>query len=266
MGADIKNLRTRIKSVNSTLHLTRAMALVASSKVRRASENMQRGRDYSTALEEMIAQLAASPACRESAYLDNGCAPGSDRIIVIAGDRGLAGGYNNNVYKLMREYPSAEFIPIGKKACERAGKPPVQVEGFSHAQSFELARGLCADFERGAFSRLGVIYTKYVNVMRQDAQIEWLLPLSAEGEQASAGMIFEPDELSVMQAAMPEYIAGCITAAVRESYACEVAARRMAMDSATDNAQVMLEDLRLSYNRARQSAITQEITEIVAGR
>ena len=120
MGADTKALRTRIKSVDSTLHLTKAMGLVASSKIRHASEVMNKSRQYSKAVSEIVELLTACNECRKSPYI-KGNDSGKTRIIIIAGDRGLAGGYNANVFRLAKEYAGAEFIPIGKRACERFG-------------------------------------------------------------------------------------------------------------------------------------------------
>ena len=264
MGADIRNLRNRIKSVNSTLHLTKAMGLVASSKMRRATDAMIKGRSYAQAVQEMVALLCQSPECKKSPYLEARTGERT-RLIVIAGDRGLAGGYNANVFRLTAEYPDAEIVPIGKRACERYRSPIRTVEGYSSADAAELARQLCEEFRDGAFDRLGIVRTRYVSLMSQQAEIQWIFPLEPKEPEHGAGVLFEPDELTILEAAIPEYVSGMISAAVRESFASEVAARRMAMDSAGKNAQEMIDDLQLQYNRARQSAITQEITEIVAG-
>lgn len=266
MGADIKQLRNRIKSVDSTLHLTNAMGLVASSKIRRATAAMLRGREYAEAVSDIIRCLAASPDCQSSPYMKECEHGGKVRLIVIAGDRGLAGGYNANIFRTVRDYYSdVDIIPIGKRSCERYGDERISAEAFTHAYSMELASKLCRDFVNGEYDRLGILWTKYVSMMTQLPIVTWLLPIERANEQSAQGVIFEPDDVTVLNAAVPEYIAGTITAKVRESFACEVAARRMAMDSAGKNAQKMINDLTLQYNRARQSAITQEITEIVAG-
>ena len=136
MGVNTRDLRTRIKSVNSTKHLTRAMGLVASSKIRRASDGMLKSRQYRDSVEEAIAMLAKSPECRKSPYM-RPVEGERTRLIVIAGDRGLAGGYNANVFRFCREYPDAEFLPIGKRACERFahGTEPVGCEAFTFEQA-----------------------------------------------------------------------------------------------------------------------------------
>ncbi len=264
MGADTKALRTRIKSVDSTLHLTKAMGLVASSKIRHASEVMNKSRQYSKAVSEIVELLTACNECKKSPYI-KGNDSGKTRIIIIAGDRGLAGGYNANVFRLAKEYEGAEFVPIGKRACERFGNGYSSSEHFSLEDGAKLAAELCKDFADGKFSKLGIISTKYVSIMTQEARISWILPLTADSERKSVGTIFEPDELTILNEAVPEYVNGKLIGYIRESYASEVAARRMAMDSAGKNAQSMIDNLQLDYNRARQGAITQEITEIVAG-
>ena len=184
---------------------------------------------------------------------------------MIAGDRGLAGGYNANVFRLAATEPEAEFIPIGKRACERYEKAVVSSEHFPATEARRMADELCRDFLDGKYGRLGILFTRYRSMMSQEAVLQWVLPLTGTEEHTAAGPVFEPDEQTVLNAAVPTYVSGMIAACVRESFASEVAARRMAMDSAGKNAQEMIDRLQLQYNRARQNSITQEITEIVAG-
>lgn len=250
--------------MDSTLHLTQAMGLVASSKIRRATDAMLKGRDFSTAVEEMVLLLSNCAECQKSPYMR--IAEGNRTVlIVIAGDRGLCGGYNANIFRLMRDYPEASVIPIGKRAYERYGGEFVSSETYSREAGFALATRLCKEFTDNTFDRLGIVSSQYVSVMTQEAKVEWILPLKRTESGRSGNILFEPNEMDVLSSAIPEYVSGKILAAVRESFACEVAARRMAMDSAGKNAQQMISDLQLQYNRARQGAITQEITEIVAG-
>ena len=266
MGADIKSLRSRIRSMDSTLHLTKAMGLVAASKIRRATRTMNQSREYASAMDDVVSVLSSSPECARTPYMQ----PKGEgtRLIVIAGDRGLAGGYNANVFRLASTVEDAEVIPIGKRACERWGKPVVSSEKFPATESARLANELCQDFKDGKFGRLGILYTRYRSMMSQEATLLWVLPLEKkekDAENAEAAPVFEPNEQTVLNAAVPTYVSGLLSACIRESYACEVAARRMAMDSAGKNAQDMIDKLQLQYNRARQNSITQEITEIVAG-
>jgi F-type H+-transporting ATPase subunit gamma len=264
MGADIKSLRVRMKSVDSTLHLTKAMGLVASSKIRRATEAMNKSKEYKKAVDEIVSLLTACPECKKSPYMRN---TGGERtrFIVVAGDRGLAGGYNANIFRTAREFEGAEFITVGKRACDRFGSEANSSENFSYGEAYALAERLCDEFCNGEYDRLGIISTKYVSMLSQEPTVSYILPLTGNKEKSEISVVFEPEELLILNSAVPEYVAGTILAAIRESFACEVMARRTAMDSAGKNAQEMLDSLRLQYNRARQGAITQEITEIVAG-
>ena len=265
MGADIKSLRTRIKSVDSTLHLTKAMGLVASSKIRRATLAMNKAREYQKALVSALEDITASPECAKSPYTLRRDTK-RVRLVVIAGDRGLAGGYNANIFRLVRDLGQVDrIIPIGKRACDRYKGSHNSAERFTVEEGFEIAEELCRDFVNGEYDELAIVRTKYVSVMTQEAELFPLLPIARPEGAREQGTLFEPDPLTVLDAMVREYVAGMICASVRESFASEVAARRCAMDSAGKNAQQMIDTLQLSYNRARQGAITQEITEIVAG-
>ena len=264
MGADIKTLRTRIKSVDSTLHLTKAMGLVASSKIRRATDAMNKGKEYSDAYAQTVEHLMGCKECERSPYLAKR-EGNRTRLVVVAGDRGLAGGYNANIFRLLREYPEAQIIPVGKRACDRFAGEVALAEGFSYAQAKKIADEVCRAFVAGEIDRFGVVCSKYHSMMSQEAYVKWVLPLEAKSTASSVSAIFEPDEMTVLNGVIPDYVAGILVSCVKESFACEVAARRVAMDSAGKNAQEMIDRLSLEYNRARQGAITQEITEIVAG-
>lgn len=265
MSGNTKTLKLRIKSVDSTLHLTKAMGLVASSKMRKANMAMAAGRQYESAVQSVVDLLTGVPECAKSPFMREYKDGGKTRLIVIAGDRGLAGGYNANVFRTVRDFGDAEIIPIGKRACERFGKQIVSSEKFYAADAFKLAKSLCEQFANGEFDRLGIVTTNYVSMMTQTPEIKWVLPLAKSENAQNIAAVFEPDERTILDIAVPEYLSGKIVSCVRESFASEVAARRMAMDSAGKNAQQMIDELQLEYNRARQGAITQEITEIVAG-
>lgn len=264
MGANTKALKNRIRSVGSTMHLTHAMGLVASSKMRKANESMGNGRQYAASFGSVMDLLTACPECVRSPYMQKR-EGGRVRLIVIAGDRGLAGGYNANVFRLTDSLEKEQVIPIGKRACERYHGDFLSSEHFTGAQATAMARQLCEDYIHGDFDRLGIVSSRYVSMMTQEAYVRWLLPLEPAKREGSVGAVFEPDEQTILNSAVPDYLAGIIMSCIRESFACEVAARRMAMDSAGKNAQTMIDSLQLQYNRARQGAITQEITEIVAG-
>ena len=263
MGADIKSLRIRIRSVDSTMHLTKAMGLVASSKIRRATRDMTRTREYAAAMQDVVNVLRAAPECERSPYMQP--TGTGTRLIVIAGDRGLAGGYNANVFRLAATMPEAEIVAIGKRACDRFDQEIISSERFPAAEAKKMADEQCRDFLDGKYERLGILYTRYKSMMSQEATILWVLPLEKTEKTEGGDPVFEPDEQTVLNAAVPTYVSGILSACIRDSFASEVAARRMAMDSASKNAQEMIDRLQLQYNRARQNSITQEITEIVAG-
>lgn len=264
MGVDIKSLKSRIKSVDSTLHLTKAMGLVASAKIRGASIAMNKSREYCSSLEDTVSMLTSSSACERSSYMKSG-ETGKVCLIVVAGDRGLAGGYNSNIFKLAETINADEIIPIGKRACDRYGKEQLKVETYSYDDAIKASKVLCEDFKNGKYEKIGIVSTKYISMMTQNPETEWVLPLCRTEKKVVADIIYEPDEITVLEAVIEEYIAGKIVAAARESFTCEVVARRFAMDNAGKNAGEMIDNLKLEYNRARQGAITQEITEIVAG-
>ena len=264
MGANTKALKTRIRSVDSTLHTTSAMGLVASSKMRRSNERMAGGRQYADAFASVVDVLTACPECAGSPFMRKTDGKRT-RLIVIAGDRGLAGGYNANVFRLTESMEREKVYPIGKRACDRYKGEFASSEYYTGAQATALARQLCADFAAGEYDLLGIVYTKYVSMLTQEATVQWVLPLTRAEDVKPMAVVFEPDEETILNATVPDYIAGLLMALIRESFASEVAARRMAMDSAGKNARAMIDDLQLQYNRARQGAITQEITEIVAG-
>ena len=259
--ADMKQLRTRIKSVDSTLHLTKAMGLVASSKIRRAGIAMANAKNYLDAINGIMSNLVSEGAAQNPFMQKRG---ERTLIIAIAGDRGLAGGYNANVFRLMRELEYDKVIAIGKRAYERFGGEFISSEHFDAKCAFDMANKVIDGFVDGEYDKVGIVYTEYVSMMTQTATLSWILPLE-KTDGSNSSVIFEPDRETILKTAIVEYVAGSIAAGVKESFASEVAARRMAMDSAGKNAQQMIDDLTIEYNTARQGAITQEITEIVAG-
>ena len=276
MGQNTKALKARIRTVDSTMHITKAMELVASSKIRRARERMESGRFYRAVLRDAFADLAAS----DTPYSRPRDKSLPTLHIVIAGDRGLAGGYNNNVFKLTNRAlrPGDRVIPIGRRAAEYFARRAAVDEADRHHSSEHLTTAACADiarrvkeaYDRGEIGRVRLVSTAFASMLTQTAEETILLPLApAEAEKKAAGpradVLYEPDAASVLAAIIPEYLAGVVYSAACESFAAEVAARRAAMDTASKNAASMIDQLNLQYNRARQSAITQEITEIVAG-
>lgn len=278
-ASSMKDIKLRIRSVESTMQITKAMELVASSKLRRAKERAEQSRPYFDALHATLTDIAYGNTEFESPYVakrEVKCAC----YVIIAGDRGLAGGYNANLFKMFEQEsqnkPEICALPIGKKALEYCQRRNISIvsdeygiaEDVSLSSCFAVARMLANKFQKCEFDELFVCYTNFVSMLSQSPAAVKLLPLNYErGEQSNASdlVLYEPSCTAVFDAVAPEYVGGLLYGALCESVASELGARRTAMDSASKNAGEMIDDLSLKYNRARQGAITQEITEIVAG-
>ena len=276
-GVSTKEIKTRIRSMESTKQITKAMEMVAASKLRRAQAQVLNSRPYFEILYNAINDIVDSTQDFSSPYLVKRPVK-KVMYIVIAGDRGLAGGYNSNILKLVQaeiEGKDAMVLPIGKKAVDffRARKVEALTEKYALASDitlgdcFSIAKQLSKAYLQGQFDEIHVAYTNFVSVLSQTPATLRLLPLIHADVQGkpSAEIVYEPGCEEVFDAIVPEYLGGILYGALCESRAAEQAARRSAMDSATQNAEEMIADLSLKFNRARQAAITQEITEIVAG-
>ncbi len=284
VAGSMKEIKLRLRSVRSTMQITRAMELVASSKLRRASERAERCRPYFETLYATLADIAAGDQDLDSPYLRR--QPGTLLYVVIGGDRGLAGGYNANVLRALEADAAGQpyaVLPVGKRMQEhfQQRRTPVLTADFAAAgelttsDCYELSRMLCRGFRAKEFGEVRLAYTKFVSMLTQTPDILRVLPLDHPAPAAPAAaskkegptplMLYEPDAPTVFEAIVPEFLAGLLYGALCESVASEQGARRNAMDAATHSAQEMIDTLNLSYNRARQAAITREITEIVAG-
>ena len=279
MAGSMKDIKLRIKSVESTMQITKAMELVASSKMRRAKERVEHSRPYFETLYESLTKIAAADPRARNPYLRRDDIKRT-LLVVIAGDRGLAGGYNANVFK---QADAAEgpvtVLPIGKRSAEYfahhgAGlfTPEVLMAAdVSVSECFTMSHQITEGFLKGEYDAVKLCYTRFDSMMTQTATTLEVLPLTIEptesqkAEARRSQILYKPSCEEVFGAIIPEYVAGVLYGAVCESVASELAARRTAMDAATKNAGEMIEHLNLYYNRARQAAITQEITEIVAG-
>lgn len=281
--ANLKDIKRRIKSVESTMQITKAMELVASSKLRRAKEKAERAEPFFNLLYQMMCQIVAESGDFQSTFLQHHTG-GAVLLIAIAGDRGLAGGFNSNVFKQvqirMEELQTAGrepvVIAIGRKAVEYFQRRNVRIlaefenigEDITVYKALDIAERIVTLYEKGDIQAVELIYTNYVSPLVQEAHHMHVMPVE-HLEHAPGGYhaltTYEPSPEAVFDALIPKYLAGMLYCAVIESFAAEQAARRLAMENATDNATEMITDLSLVYNRARQSAITQEITEIVSG-
>ena len=276
-GVSTKEIKTRIRSMESTKQITKAMEMVAASKLRRAQAQVLSSRPYFEILYQTIQDILSQNRETESAYLQQ--RPEKKSLyVVIAGDRGLAGGYNSNVLKMVSAQMAgkdAMVLPIGKKALDyfRGHNVAMLSDSYGTAEEitvgdcFTVSRLLCKAYLSEEVDAIYLAYTQFNSVLSQTATTMQLLPLSSQsvmtGVQSS--IEYEPDSETVLGAIIPEYLGGIFYGALCESRASEQAARRTAMDSATQNAEEMIANLSLQFNRARQAAITQEITEIVAG-
>ena len=280
-SGNMKDIKRRIKSVQSTMQITKAMELVASSKMRRAKERALAARPYFNTIYQTITRLAAATRDNSSVYTRPREVKNS-LFVVIAGDRGLAGGYNANLFKLaaaQMDGKNAQVITIGKKAQEHYAKrawPVTQdypgiAETMKISDTHEIVSQMLELFRGGAVDEVYLCYTRFISPLQQEPTCIQVLPArfdAQETEPASGPQVlteYDPSPEAVFDAVIPEYLYGVLYGAVVESYCSEQSARRMAMEAASDNASEMIENLNLSYNRARQAAITQEITEIVAG-
>ena len=292
-AANMKAVKLRIKSVQNTMQITKAMQLVAASKLRRAKSKADMSKPYLDVLRGTLTEIALGNTDFQSPFTRAG-ANDKRLYIVIAGDRGLAGGYNANLFRFMEaETKDKEYdvLPIGKKAVEYYRHRGVgifcedfaEVASITVSECFEISKMVCEAYKNGEYGHVYIGYTNFISMLSQTPIGTCILPLSDFKEQAKESedpaledvnaqvtgarelILYEPDSEEVFNDTVPEYLAGLLYTSINVSVASELAARRNAMEAATDNAQEMIDKLSLFYNRARQASITQEITEIVAG-
>ena len=272
-GASMNQIKARMSGVRSTMQITRAMELVATSKLPRARERAQNADTFCHCFERSVARLlgrGVDESCRW-------CHSESDKVlyIVIAGDRGLAGGYNSGVLRLVSgtRGENSVVLPWGKKAMDAYSRDGVElfdrgapVAELDMGDCMDTARKVCRDFLEGRFGRVELVYTRFVSMLTQQPTQQTLLPFGGEAHiEAVYDAVTDSDREALIDAIMPEYVGTMLYRAVCQSAASESAARRTAMSAANKNAEEMIESLTLNYNRARQAVITGEITEIVSG-
>lgn len=276
-GASMKDIKLRIKSVESTMQITKAMQLVATSKLRRAKERMENSKPYAQISSQALRAAVQRCAGQSVPFVE--ARPVRNRLyIVIAGERGLAGGYNSNVFKALAAHCGDTpycVLPLGRKAIEKYHHAGVEllddqhgrVESLGVKACYRLSKLITAGYLEEKYDEVWLVYTSFRSMMSQEVQVEKLLPVPpAEAEpERHVDTVYELEPEETLERFVPDFLAGRLYSALCDSFVSEVASRRMAMDSATKNAGAMISDLTLRYNRARQGAITQEITEIVAG-
>ncbi|MCQ2499116.1 MAG: ATP synthase F1 subunit gamma [Lachnospiraceae bacterium] len=287
--ASMRDIKRRKGSIQSTQQITKAMKLVSTVKLQRAKANAESSKTYFHAMYETINSILKKSSFIDHKYLKSG-ENGRKAVVVITSNRGLAGGYNSNVVKLITKSEFADedlaIYAIGKKGKEALGRKYDIVQDYSdmieepvYAEAMKISQQLLSDFEEGLISEIYLAYTGFKNTVSHIPTMLQLLPVdisknsedgAEEGSKEDSTddntlMNFEPNEIDALDMLIPKYITSLIYGAMIEAVASENGARMQAMDSATSNAEEMIEDLTLKYNRARQGSITQELTEIIAG-
>ncbi len=281
--ASQREIRRRINSARNIKQITRAMQFVAASKLRRAQESTLAARPYRDKLDEVIADLATVLSGEDHPLLAGHDLSGEHNrlIVIITSDRGLAGALNTNTIRFVAreitDHPGElKVVTVGRKgrdAMRRARVPiAAHFEGFGDRPSFAdvlpLARLVTDDYVAGTYDRIDVVYSRFVSTLAQKPVIDQLLPVEpAEDTTGIPGnqFLFEPNPADFLRALLPRYVATRLYQAVLESKASEESSRMVAMKNATENAQELIEDLTLSYNKVRQANITREMVEIASG-
>jgi|AntDeeMinimDraft_5_1070356.scaffolds.fasta_scaffold02037_11 F-type H+-transporting ATPase subunit gamma len=291
--ANLSDIRNRIESIQNTQQITKAMKMVAAAKLRKAQNRIIETRPYASKMQEVVARLVKS-ASDENVLLQERENVENVLFIVIGSDRGLCGGFNNNLFKKVKSRIEADFashrkenklsiLAVGRKATKHFGKRDYQIAqdfpGFfdelAFSQISDIMKTVISEFKSGEYDEVYLAYNEFVSIISQNRLIEKVLPIDPDSvindennensEKEFIDYIFEPDVDSILTELLPLHINMQMWKAVLESNAAEQGARMTAMDNATENAKEMEDDLRLEYNRARQSAITTEISEIISG-
>ena len=280
--ASARDIKRRIKSVKSTQQITKAMKMVSASKLRKSQATVQAIRPFAHKIEDVILSVGSSESSHP--FLMNRDKINKVCYLVIGSDRGLCGGFNSNLHRFLDHALAAEthdydIAVIGRKVkdhCQRMGYPVSfnytcigDNPGFYQAQ--ELARIMRTAFECGDYDEIYIVYSEFKSAMSQTPRIKRLLPVQAPEKTAASSKlidtdyIFEPDREQILDTILPQYVDIMVYSSLQEAKASEHGARMTTMNSATDNASDMINKLTLSLNRARQAAITTEISEIVGG-
>ena len=279
--ASMRDIKRRKGSIQSTQQITKAMKLVSTVKLQRAKQNAEKSQTYFHCMYNTVHSILRRTQNLEHKYLKSG-ESGKKAIIVITSNRGLAGGYNSNVIKLITQGELANedlaIYAIGKKGKDalaknyeiRADYSDV-IEDPVYAEAMKISKEVLSAFENGEISEIYLAYTGFKNTVVHIPTLLKLLPVEVSEEEEAAQeddhvmMNFEPKDEEALNLLIPKYITSLIYGGMIEAIASENGARMQAMDAATSNAEEMIEDLTLLYNRARQGSITQELTEIIAG-
>lgn len=280
--ASMRDIKRRKSSIQSTQQITKAMKLVSTVKLQRARANAERSQTYFNCMFATVNSILSRVGSVEHRYLVPGQSP-KKAVVVITSNRGLAGGYNSNVVKLItrnEEFTKENTVIYaignkGREALQRGGYEIKEVlseviEEPAYADAMLLTERLLKAFEEDEIGEIYLAYTSFKNTVSHVPTLLQLLPVECEQDSENASsqdavMNFEPEDVEAIDMIVPKYISSLIYGAMMEAVASENGARMQAMDNATSNAEEMISDLALKYNRARQGSITQELTEIIAG-
>ena len=281
--ASMRDIKRRRSSIQGTQQITKAMKLVSTVKLQRAKANAERSKNYFTYMYDTVNSILKRVGHIDHKYMTAGSSE-KKAVIVITSNRGLAGGYNSNVIKLLTRHPqwNKEDVVVytlgnkGREAFSRYGYEVKAcnndiVESPAYVDAMKLSDELLRAFAADEVGEIYLAYTAFKNTVSHIPTLLKLLPVEYTGEEqepsgkAEAVMNFEPEDVEALDMLLPKYMTSLIYGALMESVASENGARMQAMDNATSNAEEMIEDLSLRYNRARQGSITQELTEIIAG-
>lgn len=274
MGANKVAIKNRIRSIDSTMKITKAMQLIAASKYQRQKERMRRNKEYALHLKEILDDILSSLTNCDHPYLVEN--PGKPACtIVFTSDMGMCGGYNANVFKLLQSETEADeqLIVVGQRGVSWIKNKGfhvidtlVQVEDDNYSLMASLAETVLEKYLNQEISKIQIIYTEFINPMRFEPKKVTLLPVEKKEKKGNnVDTIFEPSDEVILNDLIPMSIKSLIYSYYLETKTSEQASRRISMETATDNAQELRDTLELEYNQARQAAITQEITEIVGG-
>ncbi len=278
--ATLRDIQRRIRSVQSTQKITKAMKLVAASKFRRAQERIIAARPYATKMRELLGGLARHSGDETHPLLARRDT-GRRRLVIITADKGLCGAFNSNIIRAainaMREHNwnSVQLLPIGRKALDYFRRRPIPIrreatqvfQALSLGVAHEIAETLIDDFVEERVDAVYAVYNEFKSVMAQNVRVERLLPIERdwEAKATTVDYLYEPDPQQILSDLLPKHIEFQLYRILLESAAAEQGARMTAMEAATKNASEMIDHLTLTYNRIRQASITKEIIEIVSG-
>ena len=279
--ANLKNIRSQIKSVTSIQKVTKAMKMVAAAKLRKSQDNMEKARPYSERIKELISSLMNDIDRNLLELLKSPDEIKNHGFVIITADRGLAGSFNTNIIKKAENEISkigkenAFLLCIGKKGFEHFGKRNYNIlknyqdfwSGLNYTDAINIGEDISNAFIENKINTVNIIYNYFKNVGSQEIRYDKILPLEFEASDTTESneIIYEPSKTEIVKNLVPKYFNTQIWQYLLESFASEQAARMMAMENATENANDMISELNLEFNKARQSAITTEMLEIVGG-